>query len=63
MNEMRDRCVPAVGAVYRAERHGELYLCRHCTNRLWTALFTQGWAIWPARRLLKKSVSDYYVSH
>jgi hypothetical protein len=45
---MRDRCVPAVAAVYRAERHGELYLCRHCTNRLWTALFAQGWAIWPA---------------
>jgi len=48
MNEMCDRCGPAVAAVYRAERHGELYLCGHCTNRLWTALFAQGWAIWPA---------------
>jgi hypothetical protein len=48
MNEMCDRCGPAVAAVYRVERHGELYLCGHCTNRLWTALFAQGWAIWPA---------------
>lgn len=48
MNEMCDRCGPAVAAVYRVERHGELYLCGHCTNRLWTALFAQGWTIWPA---------------
>jgi hypothetical protein len=48
MNEMCDRCGPAVAAVYRVERHGELYLCRHCTNRLWAALFAQGWTIWPA---------------
>jgi hypothetical protein len=48
MNEMCDRCGPAVAAVYRVERHGELYLCGHCTNRLWAALFAQGWAIWPA---------------
>jgi len=32
-------------AVYRVERHGELYLCGHCTNRLWAALFAQGWTI------------------
>lgn len=48
MNEMCDRCGPAVRAVYRVERHGELYLCGHCTNRLGAALFAQGWAIWPA---------------
>jgi ribosomal protein S27AE len=49
MNEMCDRCGPAVAAVYRAKRHGELYLCGHCTNRLWPALFAQGWTIRPAR--------------
>jgi ribosomal protein S27AE len=48
MNEMCDRCGPAVAAAYRVERHGELYLCGHCTNRLWAALFAQGWTIWPA---------------
>jgi hypothetical protein len=48
MNETCDRCGPAVAAVYRVERHGELYLCGHCTNRLWTALFAQGWTIGPA---------------
>jgi hypothetical protein len=48
MNEMCDRCGPAVRAVYRVERHGELYLCGHCANRLWPALFAQGWTIWPA---------------
>jgi hypothetical protein len=48
MNEMCDRCGPAVAAVYRAKRHGELYLCGHCTNRLWAALFAQGWTIGPA---------------
>jgi hypothetical protein len=48
MNEMCDRCGPAVRALYRVERHGELYLCGHCTNRLWAALFAQGWTIWPA---------------
>jgi ribosomal protein S27AE len=48
MNEMCDRCGPAVAAVYRVERHGELYLCGHCTNRLWAALFAQGWTIGPA---------------
>jgi ribosomal protein S27AE len=48
MNEMCDRCGPAVAAVYRVERHGDLYLCGHCTNRLWAALLAQGWTIWPA---------------
>jgi hypothetical protein len=48
MNKVCDRCGPAVAAVYRVERHGELYLCRHCTNRLRAALFAQGWTIWPA---------------
>ena len=33
MNETCDRCGPAVLAVYRVERDGELYLCRHCANR------------------------------
>ena len=47
MNEMCDRCGPAVAAVYRVGRHGELYLCGHCTNRLRAALFAQGWTIWP----------------
>ena len=47
MNEMCDRCGPAVRAVYRVERHGELYLCGHCTNRLGAALFAQGWASGP----------------
>ena len=58
MNEMCDRCGPAVAAVYRVERHGELYLCGHCTNRLWTALFMQGWAIWPASEHALASQAD-----
>jgi hypothetical protein len=49
MNEMCDRCGPAVAAVYRVERQGELFLCGHCTNRLRAALFAQGWTIGPAR--------------
>jgi len=48
MNESCDRCGPAVRAAYRVDRDGELYLCRHCTSRLWPALSAQGWAIWPA---------------
>jgi hypothetical protein len=48
MNQTCDRCGPAVAAVYRVEQHGELYLCRHCTNRLRAALCAQGWTIWPA---------------
>ncbi len=47
MNQTCDRCGPAVRAVYRVDRKGELYLCRHCTIRLWVALSAQGWAIWP----------------
>ena len=45
MNETCDRCGPAVRAMYRAERNGELYLCRHCASRLWRALSAQGWNI------------------
>ena len=48
MNETCDRCGPAVRAVYRVDRRGELYLCRHCTNQLRAALSAQGWAIWSA---------------
>jgi hypothetical protein len=48
MNERCDRCGPTVAAVYRVERYGELYLCGHCTDRLWAALFAQGWTIWLA---------------
>jgi hypothetical protein len=47
MNQTCDRCGPAVRAIYRVDRDGELYLCRHCTTRLWAALSAQGWAIWP----------------
>jgi hypothetical protein len=42
-----DRCGPAVRAVYRVQRHGELYLCKHCANRLCPDLSRQGWNIWP----------------
>jgi hypothetical protein len=48
MNQTCDRCGPAVRAVYRVARTGELYLCRHCTTRLRPALSAQGWAIWLA---------------
>jgi hypothetical protein len=47
MNQTCDRCGPAVRAAYRVTREGELYLCRHCTTQLWTALSAQGWAILP----------------
>ena len=46
MDETCDRCGPAVQARYRADRLGELYLCRHCAMRLWPALAAQGWALW-----------------
>jgi hypothetical protein len=46
MNETCDRCGPAVRATYRVRRIGELFLCGHCTNSLWPALFAQGWTIW-----------------
>jgi hypothetical protein len=45
MNETCDRCGPAVHAVYRAGRVGEIYLCGHCANRLWPALSAQGWSV------------------
>ena len=41
-----DRCGPAVRAAYHVRRKGELYLCRHCAHRLWSALAEQGWTIW-----------------
>jgi hypothetical protein len=47
MNQTCDRCGPAVRAAYHIHREGELYLCRHCTSQLRTALSAQGWAIWP----------------
>ena len=47
MNETCDRCGPSVRAVYRVVGTGELYLCLHCTSRLWKALYAQGWVIWP----------------
>jgi hypothetical protein len=40
-----DRCGPAVRAVYGARRDGELYFCRSCANRFWSALCAQGWTI------------------
>ena len=46
-NQTCDRCGPAVRAVYRVQRQGELYLCKHCANRLWPDLSRQGWNIWP----------------
>jgi len=48
MNETCDRCGPGVRAMYRADRRGQLYLCRHCASRLWQALSAQGWTIRPA---------------
>lgn len=45
MNETCDRCGPAVRALYRADRDGELYLCRHCANWLWPALSARGWTM------------------
>jgi len=47
MNETCDRCGSAVRAMYRAERNGELYLCRHCASQLRQALSAQGWTIRP----------------
>ena len=53
MNETCDRCGPAVHAAYRADRSGELYLCRHCTRLLRPALSAQGWNI----RLIRKQLA------
>ena len=46
MHETCDRCGPAVQARYRADRLGELNLCRHCAVWLWPALAAQGWSLW-----------------
>ena len=48
MKETCDRCGPAVPALYRVARRGELYLCGHCARQLWPSLSAQGWSIWPA---------------
>jgi hypothetical protein len=47
MNETCDRCGPPVGAAYRVDRVGELYLCGQCASRHWPALSAQGWTFWP----------------
>ena len=47
MNETCDRCGPAVRAMYRADRNGELYLCGHCASQLRRALSAQGWTTRP----------------
>jgi hypothetical protein len=46
MDETCDRCGPTVRAAYCVQLTGELYLCAHCANRLWPALWSQGWTIW-----------------
>ena len=46
MTETCDRCGPAVGAAYRVEGAGELYLCGQCASRLWRALSVRGWVFW-----------------
>jgi hypothetical protein len=43
MHETCDRCGPSVQARYRADRLGELGLCRH---RAMPALAAQGWSLW-----------------
>ena len=60
MSEACDRCGPAVRAAYRVERHGELYLCRHCASRQWAALSAQGWTIWPASVLAVAPQADEF---
>ena len=45
LSQTCDRCGPAVRAVYRVRRNGELYLCRHCAGQLRSALSAQGWTI------------------
>ena len=47
MNQTCDRCGPAIGAAYRVDRVGELYLCGHCASRHWRAPSAQGWTCWP----------------
>ena len=46
MYEICDRCGPVIQARCRADRLGELFLCRHCAMRLWPALAAQGWSLW-----------------
>ena len=46
MNQTCDRCGPAVGAAYRVDRIGELYLCGRCASRHWRAFSAQGWTVW-----------------
>jgi hypothetical protein len=46
MYETCDRCGPAIGAAYRVDRVGELYLCGQCATRHWRALSAQGWTFW-----------------
>jgi len=43
MNETCGRCGPAVPALYRVARRGELYLCGQCTRQPGPALSAQGW--------------------
>jgi hypothetical protein len=63
MNETCDRCGPAVRAAYRAGGGGVLYLCRHCANRLWSALSAQGWTLRPvAERELAPQPSKHLFS-
>jgi hypothetical protein len=47
MNQTCDRCGPAIGAAYRVDRIGELYLCGGCASRRWRALSAPGWTFWP----------------
>ena len=47
MNQTCDRYGPAIGAAYRVDRVGELYLCGRCASRHWRALSAQGWTFWP----------------
>ena len=47
MNQTCDRCGPTIGAAYKVDRAGELYLCGVCASRHWPALSAQGWTFWP----------------
>ena len=62
MNETCDRCVLAVRATYRAHKRGELYLCRYCAPRLWPALSTQDWTIWPVNAYAVAPQADGYAN-
>jgi ribosomal protein S14 len=61
MNETCDRCGPAVRAVYRVYKRGELYLCRHCAPRLWPALSAQDWDISPVNAYAGAPQADGYA--